>query len=356
MRKIAFFVGSDILAHLILNRVVNTLMIGKEEFQIEPVLYFPEHPVSKKAMLPELQEGAFFERTLLQHAYDYFDEHPTSQTKNLSPKQLAQKYGLQIESVPDVNDPAFIQTLADDKDLFAAISIRCFQIFGPEIVDVIRAKDPRDLFLNLHPGMLPEYRGVMSTAWRMKDIQEKNDSERLYGCTLHKVEPGKQGKYVGIDTGRIVGERSERLPERATVYGANIAMASPGTKVIMDAITKIIENDGLRGYPQTEGTYRTYPTADELKTTWKSAGITIGNEQEAIHSIAHHFSRAGTPHAEDTIEYLEGKVRTWRNKDKTEGNGNTQPVTPDQKFSAIGFIRNGDNARHKPTGPDSAVA
>lgn len=286
MSKIALFIGNDITAHLIMNEVVKAMV---EDFDIRPVLFFPKHPISKKAQLPELKNIAFLERELLNDVvYPYIENRPYAKSGNLSPSQLAEAYDLRMETVDDVNDPVFVKSLLDD-GITSAISIRCFQIFQRPIIDQIKSKG---LFLNLHPGLLPEYRGVMSTARRMFDIATGKADNNDYGCTVHKVEQG-------IDAGKILTVNSIPLKPSHTAFMANIELADVAARTIIKTIQQMEEGETLRGYPQPEDPalykYFTFPTSEELNE-WELAGITLIDNNEVAETLTQRFSKAGTDH------------------------------------------------------------
>ena len=79
---------------------------------------------------------------------------------------------------------------AFDADLL--ISIRFGQIFKAEAI-----AQPRTGIINLHSGLLPEYKGVMASFWSLL-----NEEPRL-GTTLHWITDKK------IDSGALISTRSQ---------------------------------------------------------------------------------------------------------------------------------------------------
>ena len=181
-KKIAFFVGNDITAQLVLNGVIKDIYENRldhnGEARYEPVVYLPAQPASIKANLPELKEFAFYERGILNDVvFPYVDEHAHMRAKNLSPSKLSEKYGFELKNVPSVNDPEFVSSLSEGSRPFAgAFSIRCFQIFKEPIITHFnqRSAEGARFFLNAHPGILPNFRGVMSTVRTMHaDVMDR---------------------------------------------------------------------------------------------------------------------------------------------------------------------------------------
>jgi len=292
-KKAIFFVGTDITAHLILNGVVRKIMA---EGTYEPVLYFPKNAYSKRADIEELRYFSFFDKTLLNEVvYPFIDDKPCLSAGNLSPQQLAEKYSLHVEIIEDVNDSLFINKLTENKDIGCAISIRCTQLFGSEIVDAIKKTAP---FLNLHSGLLPEYRGVMPTIRRMFDIATGSADTSEYGCTLHKVEPfDPNALHKGIDTGKIIEVKSIQLNPTHSGYLANVGLVAAGIDALTNVLSQISGNYTLRGYPQNNdaSAYYTFPTSEELKN-WENAGIVLVRPDEAINTLVSSFSKANSPH------------------------------------------------------------
>jgi len=82
---------------------------------------------------------------------------------------------------------------------------RAAEAFGPELIVSVRfgsilrmpaIRLPRHGVINLHSGLLPEYRGIMATFWAM--VRQ----EARYGFTVHQIVD------EGIDTGPIVSRKS----------------------------------------------------------------------------------------------------------------------------------------------------
>lgn len=97
-----------------------------------------------------------------------------------------QFYSTAMGVCSNVNAPSFLDEVSDlNPDLF--ISIRFAKIFHDDIISI-----PKKGVLNLHSGILPDYRGILGTLHALREGRNR------VGCTLH---------YIGnstIDTGDIV--------------------------------------------------------------------------------------------------------------------------------------------------------
>lgn len=300
-KQVIFFVGQDITAHLIMNRVVKD-MIAHPEY--EPVIYYAKNTVLKGASLPELREFSFFEKALLNNVvYPFINERPSHCQPNLSPDQLAEMYEremngakLHIEAVDDVNDPAFVERIRTHGNLACAVSVRCTQIFRPDIVAAVKGNNAP--FLNLHSGLLPEYRGVFPTLRRMFDIATGKVTDRNIGCTLHKVDGfDPSAKDKGIDTGRILSIQSIELDPSHSGYLAGVSIVDAGADAIIDALKYLQKGRYMHEIAQdnSHSTYYSFPTAAEL-AEWRDAGIVLVRPQDAVTTLVNAFSKVGTPH------------------------------------------------------------
>lgn len=298
-KQVLLFVGEDITAHLIMNDVVKAMLAGDT---YEPVLFFPKNAYSAKANLPELREYSFFEKGLLRTTvYPFIDAKNSAAARNLSPQQMAEMYGLEVRDLDNVNDPSFVAEMEARENIACAFSIRCTQIFHSPIIEAINRQG---LFLNLHSGLLPEYRGVMPTLRRMYDIAIGRADSLEYGCTLHKID-------IGIDTGNIIEVKSLKLDQNHSGYMATLGLAKAGAESI-NAVLGQIKSYTFRGYPQQNNCagYFTFPTATELNE-WKRAGIRLVRREEVKRTLVEAFSKAGSPHGEALACAIDESITAW---------------------------------------------
>lgn len=127
------------------------------------------------------------------------------------------------------------------------VSIRYRQILRDEAIAI-----PRHGVLNLHSGILPDYRGVMATFWAML-----NDEKEI-GSTTHRIVD------AGIDTGPVIGI-TRRPVRRDLSYLANVlGIYYDGCQMLTDAMQSIDRNELLveQARPKSKGKY--YSTPDEI--------------------------------------------------------------------------------------------
>jgi hypothetical protein len=295
---LALLIGNDIVAHAILNRLVPTMCAAG----IEPILYLPEHFASRKpeARHVELLRFGFAERGLANEiVYPFLARHDGAAPQlMLSPEQLAKRYGLGLERVRNINDPAFVGQLAELSGLVGGISIRCFQIFRTPLIEVLRQKG---VLLNLHPGLLPRHRGVLSTAWAMAS----GDAD--LGCALHHIDEG-------VDTGNILWCDRRPFDRNRSVFANNLDhMVACGTETLLRVLPYIKAGLVPAGHVQplsasNGAAYHSFPTATEL-AQWHECGVVLVHDAEIPLLLSAKFYDASTPQGQVLAADLRTRIR-----------------------------------------------
>lgn len=95
--------------------------------------------------------------------------------------------------------------------------------------------------LNLHSGVLPDYKGVMATFWAMLH------GEETIGTTLHRIIDS------GIDTGPVIGIRRIPADYRSSYLANVLRLYGPGCELITAAIQAIAAGREVAATPQEPG-------------------------------------------------------------------------------------------------------
>jgi methionyl-tRNA formyltransferase len=131
------------------------------------------------------------------------------------------------------------------------ISIRFGQILKSPLIKI-----PQFGVLNLHSGILPNYRGVMASFWAIL-----NGAEEL-GTTLHYIEDNT------IDTGAIIGLSKSKINyESSLIFNIN-NIYYEGCKLISDCLNKISKGKEIPTLQQNnlgDGEYFSYPKDVDVK-------------------------------------------------------------------------------------------
>lgn len=138
------------------------------------------------------------------------------------------------------------------------ISVRYRRILDDAAIAI-----PEHGVLNLHSGLLPEYKGMMATFWAMLN------NEQTIGSTLHYITDGS------IDTGPIVG-RAMMPAARQRSYLANVLSLYPGgCAMVVDGVGRIERGETVARRTQTEaGRYYSLPGREDIKR-FEEAGLSL---------------------------------------------------------------------------------
>ena len=133
--------------------------------------------------------------------------------------------------------------------------------FGSSFIFGKTLRKLKNGFLNLHTGLLPEYRGVKSEFW----VLHNRDFDNA-GWTLHYM-------VTKLDAGDIVIRRKTAVTDENPA-GLRAKIITEAVPVIAEFIGKV-RRDGISSIertPQSDGTYYTTPTRAEWKRYLKLAG------------------------------------------------------------------------------------
>lgn len=106
-------------------------------------------------------------------------------------------------------------------------------------------------FLNLHPSLLPAYRGPAPLFWAFRD------GERAIGVTVHFMDEQ-------FDTGDIALQAPLELPDGISGAEADRACASLGGRLLVEALRGLQRGTLARRRQPDGGSYYSWPTADDF--------------------------------------------------------------------------------------------
>jgi len=134
-----------------------------------------------------------------------------------TPVSLAGAKGVPVRYADDLMAPDLHRWLAALSPEF--ILVACFPHRLPEALCALATRD----CLNLHPSLLPRYRGPTPLFWQLRA------GERETGVTLHRVTPR-------IDAGEIVLQARALLPDGVDETQADQLLAERGARLFVDAV------------------------------------------------------------------------------------------------------------------------
>lgn len=230
--NITILTNRDLASHIALTRLVKSL--GHHQLTI-----FISEKVGADHELPaSLMALAAFEKHQLANAATSFND-------------LAELAGCELQGFIDignkVNGPEGLARInASQPDLI--ISVRFGLIIRDEVIAI-----PEHGVINLHSGVLPNYRGVMATFRAMLN------KESEIGSTLHFIQDG------GVDTGDIISiARIPLATEKSYLFNV-LSLYEAGCEQIVQAVSAMDAGRSIIRYPQ-QGTaaYYSFPSEDAL--------------------------------------------------------------------------------------------
>jgi len=170
--------------------------------------------------------------------------------------QLLRSLSLDSSPVP----PAVIRRVRsvndrDTIDLLVSLQPSVIVVNGTRIISrAVLESLPRSVFLGMHAGITPRYRGVHGAYWALVS----GDWEHC-GVTVHQVDPG-------IDTGPIVAQATIQPTRADSFVTYPLLQLGMGVGLLADAVAAALDGR-LETRPST-GPSRlwTHPTAAEYVT------------------------------------------------------------------------------------------
>jgi len=112
---------------------------------------------------------------------------------------------------------------------------------------------PKIAVLNLHPSLLPAYRGPVPLFWQFR--QGKNE----YGISLHKMD-------ASFDTGPIIAQQTAIFRDGLTHHQANSILAEHGTQLVINYLAALLSEQVTEQIQvETIANYQSYPQQADFR-------------------------------------------------------------------------------------------
>ena len=156
---------------------------------------------------------------------------------------LAAGLGMQVFELSDLKTPQGAQRLKElETDWF--FNINSTIIYDPDVLDV-----PREGALNMHPGLLPQYAGLHTHQWAIRN------GEQGFGVTLHWMERL-------VDRGPIAFQKKFPLTPKDTGLSLFIKCLNAGADLVVQALGLIVRGQPLPKTTQDLSKRRLYLLRD----------------------------------------------------------------------------------------------
>lgn len=158
----------------------------------------------------------------------------------------ARVHDVPVETVPDVNDPAFVDRVRRASPELV-LSLVCAQRLGAELLEV------PDWAINLHPSLLPDYRGTAPEFWALYNDEDET------GWTAHVM-------VEEFDAGPIVDQRTIPIRGNDSVHSLTERLAETGREFAVDLLDSFPDATfETRPNPTTDDHYYSMPSADDRR-------------------------------------------------------------------------------------------
>jgi len=157
--------------------------------------------------------------------------------------QLAEKYGITVVKVQDVNSKSTEQLISNWSPEIT-ISVSCNQRLGENILSLARKAS-----INIHSSLLPAYAGLAPYFWVLVN------GESQTGTTVHFMEKD-------FDTGNIIRQKKTCIYPDDSVFSLFYRLCLIGEEALFDAVNDV--ERGFKGTAQdpTLRSYYSWPTPE----------------------------------------------------------------------------------------------
>jgi len=251
--KVVFLTGSLVYNSLVVGEIAKMEGVCVQAIIIGDFIY-PKKSYLKGA-LRALQKSGLpyflfksFETSILQWLVLFKGEK--SKVKLMA--QVSKIYHIPLIKTKDINDDEMVAFI---KGLSADLIISMIpQVIGDGILSIPGAK-----VINLHPGLLPEYRAFGAYLWPLVD------DHPYFGYTIHFINDV-------IDGGDIIKRQEFKIPPSATVQMLYYLAMKYGAEGLKEIVRDCMNGKTLTGTKQLGlDTYphRPWPDTRAVRLLWK---------------------------------------------------------------------------------------
>jgi len=260
---------------------MNIVFFGTDKFAINSLeaIYNSKHKIVSIVTAPDAKRGRGLKETFTDI------------------KRFALNYRLNILQPRDPNSNTFIEILKElSADLFAVVSYG--KILSLELINL-----PKKFSINLHPSLLPRYRGPAPINWAILNGEDET------GISIIRLN-----KYT--DSGEIISQKRLVINPYDDAISLSEKLSKEGAKLLVNTLDKIDEGR-VSFITQDEGlaTYAPMLKKSDGLINWKRPAEFIHNQVRAFLNWPSAYT------------YLNGKLlKIFKTKIEPEIADNTKPA------------------------------
>ncbi|AEB12589.1 methionyl-tRNA formyltransferase [Marinithermus hydrothermalis] len=192
-------------------------------------------------------------------------DKPAGRGLALTPAPVAEaaaRLGLPVEKPARLKGNAAFLERFKTLGLDAAVTAAYGKLLPPELLEV-----PRHGFLNLHPSLLPKYRGAAPVQWAL--IR----GERETGVTIMRTD-------AGLDTGPILLQWRTPIHPDETALELAERLRDKGIQLLLEALERL---EDLEPRPQpADGTYAPLLTKEDGRIRWTDPARAVYDRHRGV--------------------------------------------------------------------------
>ena len=190
--------------------------------------------------------------------------------KWLTVKEIIKKYNIPLHATKDINGEETIKIIRKWKpDL--VISLYFNQILKKEVIQIATKAT-----LNMHPGILPKYRGLWADFWKLYT------KEKTAGVTIHYINEK-------IDKGEIIAQIKYPIKREDTKFSLMLKSAQHGSRLLIETIKKFKTERKISPLKiKGKGRYYRLPTREQFEQFY-TQGRQLFSPKRFWKTIQKHF-------------------------------------------------------------------
>jgi methionyl-tRNA formyltransferase len=198
-----------------------------KDFQFEAVII--EQPLSKKALFKNRIKKISYFKVMGQVLFSLLLVPLLRKKAKYRKAELIQKY--QLHNTNFISDKIFMITSVNDeacKQVLHQIQPDIILVNGTRIISKKILRSTKAIFINMHVGITPWYRGSHGGYWALYNKDSKN-----FGTTIHLVDEG-------VDTGSVIAQvfTTPTKEDNFTTYP--ILQTAIGIEALKEVLPKVI--------------------------------------------------------------------------------------------------------------------